>query len=93
MQHFYLNILQKYYQIPILGTLDMSGNFYQKRYSKLVETLKFICMQKTSTLRMLVPARQQRWYYLVGNFDDQSVEIYLQENLMLICMQKNQLHL
>ena len=42
---------------------------------------------------MLVPARQQRWYYLVGNFDDQSVEIYLQENLMLICMQKNQLHL
>ena len=30
MQHFYLNILQKYYQIPILGTLDMSGNFYQK---------------------------------------------------------------
>ena len=29
LQHF-LIILQKCYQLPILGTLDMSGHFHQK---------------------------------------------------------------
>ena len=29
-QHFFLIILQKYYQLRILGTLDMSGHFHQK---------------------------------------------------------------
>ena len=28
---FFFKILQKYQQLPILGTLDMSGTFYQKR--------------------------------------------------------------
>ena len=28
---FFLNILQKYYQLPILGTLDMSGHFHKKQ--------------------------------------------------------------
>ena len=41
-----VNILQRYYQLPILGTLDMSGNFHQKGLCQLVETLIFICMQK-----------------------------------------------
>ena len=27
---FFLNILQKHFQLPILGTLDMSGHFHQK---------------------------------------------------------------
>ena len=31
LRHFFLNILLKYYQIPILGTLDMSGHFHQKQ--------------------------------------------------------------
>ena len=31
LRHFFLNILQKYYQINILGTLDMFGHFHQKR--------------------------------------------------------------
>ena len=31
LQHFFLNILQKYYQFPILDTLDMSVQFYQKQ--------------------------------------------------------------
>ena len=31
LQHFFLNILQKYYQIPILGTLDMPRHFHQKQ--------------------------------------------------------------
>ena len=35
--HF-LNILQKYYQLPILGTLDMSGHFHQTQLCQLVET-------------------------------------------------------
>ena len=30
LQHISLSILQKYYQIHILGTLDMSGHFHQK---------------------------------------------------------------
>ena len=37
-------ILQKYYQLPILGTLDMSDHFHQKQYPQLAETLMFICM-------------------------------------------------
>ena len=28
---FFLMLLKKYYQLPILGTLDMSGHFHQKR--------------------------------------------------------------
>ena len=31
LRHFFLNILHKYYQLPILGTLVMSGHFHQKR--------------------------------------------------------------
>ena len=31
LQQLFLNMLQKYSQIPILGTLDMSGHFHQKR--------------------------------------------------------------
>ena len=27
----YLNVLEKYYQLPILGVLDMSGHFHQKQ--------------------------------------------------------------
>ena len=30
LQHFFQNILQKYYQLHILGFLDMSGHFHQK---------------------------------------------------------------
>ena len=37
LQQFFLNILQKYYQLPILGILDMSSHFHQK------ETLKLWC--------------------------------------------------
>ena len=29
LQQCFLNILQKYYQLPILGILDMSGHFHQ----------------------------------------------------------------
>ena len=36
LQQFFQNILQKYYQLPILGILDMSSHFHQK------ETLMFI---------------------------------------------------
>ena len=42
----FLNISQKYYQLPIVGTLGMSGHFHQKGYYQLVETMTFICMQK-----------------------------------------------
>ena len=31
LRHFFLNILQKHYQLSILGTLDMSGHFHQKQ--------------------------------------------------------------
>ena len=30
-QYFFLNILQKYYELPILDILDMSGHFHQKQ--------------------------------------------------------------
>ena len=30
LQQFFFDILQKYYQLPILGTLDMSRHFHQK---------------------------------------------------------------
>ena len=36
--NLFLNILQKYYQLPILGTLDMSGHFHQKQ-CQLAENL------------------------------------------------------
>ena len=29
LRHFFLKILQEYYELPILGTLDMSDHFYQ----------------------------------------------------------------
>ena len=29
--HFFLNIFQNYKQLPISGTLDMSGHFHQKQ--------------------------------------------------------------
>ena len=45
LQQFFLNIFQKYYQLPILGTLVMSGHFHQKQYCQLVGTSMFICMQ------------------------------------------------
>ena len=31
LRHVFLNILQKYYQLHILGTLDTSGHFHQKQ--------------------------------------------------------------
>ena len=31
LQYFSLDILQKYYQLPILGTLEMSSRVHQKR--------------------------------------------------------------
>ena len=46
--HFFLNMLQKYHQLSILGTLDLHDNFHQKPLCQLVETLTFICMQKLS---------------------------------------------
>ena len=45
-----IKILQKHYQLPILGTLDMSGHFHQKQLCQLVETLLFICMQKMNSI-------------------------------------------
>ena len=30
LQHSFPKVLLKYYQLPILGTLDMSGHFHQK---------------------------------------------------------------
>ena len=34
--HLFLEILQKYYKIVILGTLGMSGHIHQKRWRQLV---------------------------------------------------------
>ena len=31
LQHCFFKILQKYYQLPISGTLDISGHFDQKQ--------------------------------------------------------------
>ena len=49
LQHSFLNMLQKYYQLPILGTLDISGHLHQKQ-PQLVKTLMFICMEKMNSL-------------------------------------------
>ena len=46
----FLNILQKYYGLHILGNLEMSGQLHQKRYCLFVETLMFICMQKMNSI-------------------------------------------
>ena len=46
----FLKILQKYYQLTVLNTLDMPGHFHQKRERQLIETLMFICMQWTPSL-------------------------------------------
>ena len=35
LRYFFLNILQKYYQLPILGVLNMPGHFLQKRQCQL----------------------------------------------------------
>ena len=48
LQHSFLNILQKYYQFPILGTLGISGHFHQKQKSQ--ETLMLICKQKMNSI-------------------------------------------
>ena len=44
-----LNIMQKYYQLPILETLNMSGHFTINQ-CQLPETLMFICMQKMNSI-------------------------------------------
>ena len=49
----FLTTLQKYYKLAILGTLDMSGHFYQKRLFQFVETLVFICIQKMNSIPYL----------------------------------------
>ena len=38
VQHFCLNILQKYYQLPILSTLDISGHFHQNGSGQTCQT-------------------------------------------------------
>ena len=47
---FFLNILQKCYQLPILGTFDMSGYFHQKGQYQLAETLMFVWIQKMNSI-------------------------------------------
>ena len=46
MRHFFLIIFQKYYQLLILGILDMPGYFHQKRYCKFVELWCFYACKK-----------------------------------------------
>ena len=46
----FLNILQKYYQLHILGTLDMYGYLHQKQQWKIAESLMFMCLQKMNSI-------------------------------------------
>ena len=46
IKYSFLKALQKYYQLLILGTFNMSGYFHQEPKCQLVETEMFICMQK-----------------------------------------------
>ena len=41
---------QKFYQVPILGTLDISSRIHQKQQFQLVETLMFFRMQKINSI-------------------------------------------
>ena len=50
LQYFFLNILRKYSQLLISDTLGMSGDFHQKYYCQVVETLIFICIQKMNSI-------------------------------------------
>ena len=50
IKYSFLKTLQKQYQLPILGTLNMSGYFRQERKCKLVETEMFIYMQKMNSI-------------------------------------------
>ena len=45
LQHFFLNGLQKYYQLSILGTFDMSGYFHHKRWCQLFFLIGIHSMQ------------------------------------------------
>ena len=50
IKYYFLKTLQKYYQLLILGTLNMSGYFHQEQKSQLVETQMFIYMQKMNSI-------------------------------------------
>ena len=58
LQQLFHNVLQKYYQLPIWGNLDMSDHLHQKGYCQLIETLKLICMHKMNSIPNLF------WNYL-----------------------------
>ena len=103
LHHFFLKILWKCYQDPILGTLD-TGHFNQKQELQIVETLMFICMKKiksilTSFLRSFILyvflEILERYYKLVFwifsvclAMHTESDSISLQKTLMLICIPK-----
>ena len=59
----FLKILQKYYQLPTLGTLVVSGHFHQKQQCQLVETFMFICMQKMNSIPNFVFETLQTCYF------------------------------
>ena len=60
LRHFFLKRLQKYYELPILVTLDKSGHFHQKQ-----ETLQTSILR---TLGVLDHPHQKSYYQFVGNF-------------------------
>ena len=69
---FFLKYCKKYYKLPILDTLDMSGHFHQKWQCQLVETLTFISMQKINFISIFffffwdIVKTLQTYYF--GNF-------------------------
>ena len=96
LQYFFLNILQKYYQIPILGTLNISGHFHKKtimqtcrNFNCEVKILK-TCYSDYSENAwscppiMIVLTCRKHWYPKCWN--------QLVENFYIHLHAKNQLH-
>ena len=54
IKYSFFKTLQKYYQLLILGTLNMSGYFGQEQKCQLVETEMFIYMQKMNFIHYFI---------------------------------------
>ena len=98
--NIFLKILQKYYRLPTLGILNMSGYFYQNNNAKKLQKLDrnfdvyLHAKKSTSSLTSFM-----RYYKEIANllfwkfWECLSIRIKkhcinLKETFMLICMQK-----
>ena len=83
LRHFFLKILQKHYQFPILETLDMSGHFHQNsdsfqklwclfRYKNWTPSLTFFIRYCKDIVNLLIWVL---WKCLIMPINDDSITL------------------